>query len=347
MLNIDVVAAGSLASVWLVSTVAALLPSKKITLSDSKLSTSSQNESHLSQLSKQQEIREKHRGEIIFEEQFKHKVSRARILLSLFGLILLLSRVLQSGYGYMMKDDLKLIQFESADALIWLNLLILSFNLTKTLSYRRCLHLLLLPSASLLFQLLLLVAPPDIFQTSNFNPIQTFTHKTSSISIVAIVLNSFFFSLSCIVWIVASTIPLGPRREYSPKPGSIPAKEVTNLSSDGASLLDRILFSYCFRVVNIAKKNGKLTEEDIPFLDAGMKTEVLGTDFELYLQDEKRKSELKDRKRKKVAGSANKPSPWPLVKSLIRSNRFVFWFITVSAPFMAISFYASVSTWKK
>lgn len=343
MVNIDFVAACSLASIWAASSCLALLPKKKIKLSSksklptSEVATHAASQSEVSYLSNQKELKKKFQGEIILEEQFKHQISRASILLSVLSLIMLLARTLQSGFGYIMKDELSLIQFESADALIWLNLLLLSFSLSKSLSYSRCFHLVFLPSFSLLFQVFLLVTPPDTFEASTTIINQISQHKRTQDLVIPILQNSLFIGLTVATAFVASTIPLGPKRAYSPNPGLIPAKEVTNMSEDGASIFDRIFFTYCYPIVSKVKKNGKLTLDDVPLLDTSMRTEVLGAEFEGNLRKERARTQKKQGEKKVQS------SPWPVFWALLRANLRTFGLMTISGPFVAASFYAPVS----
>lgn len=351
-MELDSIATTSLGSIWILSTIVALLPGNRILLKpdsaqqDERIPTSSDptlaSDLQHSWPNRTAKLQEKFKGEIILEEQFKHEISRARILLSFFSLILFISRTLRLGYVYFHQDDRILMNFELVDGLIWFNFLGLSWTLKKSLSFYKCLHLFTLSSWSFIFQILLLITPSDNISISSLS-LKQLLYRDDPISIFSIAINAILLLLTLANLYISSSIPLGPRRAYSTNPGTIPSKEVSNLSlRDGTSILSRIFFSYCLPIISKVKKNGRLTPQDVPFLDTSMRAEVLGKEFEEILEKEKSKLEEKQRK-KKVKKVDAQSSPWPLFWTLIRSNSVGFGFMTFTAPIVAASFYAPVS----
>lgn len=127
-MELDSIATTSLGSIWILSTIVALLPGNRILLKpdsaqqDERIPTSSDptlaSDLQHSWPNRTAKLQEKFKGEIILEEQFKHEISRARILLSFFSLILFISRTLRLGYVYFHQDDRILMNFELVDGLI-------------------------------------------------------------------------------------------------------------------------------------------------------------------------------------------------------------------------------------
>jgi len=331
-----------LASIWAISTLTALLPRKRIKLSSTSSTNDNDNEEAVTlsdprkpnlHSTTREALKEKLQGEIIHEERFKHKISRARILLSVLSLILLVARLSQITFSHQLKVKFNFFQPEFSDGLLWFNTLILSFNLPFTISFSTCIHLTLLPTFSFLSQLFQIVLPPS-------------SSTSQSPSIVSILSSTFFISITFICIFISSRIPLGPQRSYSPNPGSIPARIVTNFSGDGLSIYDRLSYAYCSPLISLVKKEGKIRGGDIPFLDVSMRTEMLATQFQGIFKEERKREEEKNIEKNDGNGNGTgngKTSPWPLFRSMIKSNLGSLGFMTLSAPLVGFSFYAPVS----